>query len=238
MARQEKVSSKDGWMDGWMNPKDDRRRRKWKRKRAGQILNLQREKTRREYIKMLTERSKKRGIRSERVQSGESDTAGETDIQGGLPLYLAPPLAPQEADTSLHPFDRSQKGGWIEEWRGVKERDEWRRKRAKRGWAADGHLNARPPIYWKSGREGWSHTNMVKLFEQNAASHLLKWILVCTNCLQAFTDYAVLSDPKRKMEMLVRWASRPSSLGDIVVQNWPRRRIPRFLWPLLCTFLC
>lgn len=38
------------------------------------------------------------------------------DVQGGLSLSLAlsPPLSPRarrEADTSLHPFDRSQKGG-------------------------------------------------------------------------------------------------------------------------------
>lgn len=75
-----------------MNPKEDDRRR-WKRKKrecSGQILNSQREKTRHECVKMLTEQSKKRGITSERVQSGESDMAGETDIQGGLscPLRL------------------------------------------------------------------------------------------------------------------------------------------------------
>lgn len=62
------------------------------------------------------QKKKKRLIRSERVQSGESDTAGEMVIQGGLSLSpvspdLSPPLSPREADTSLHPFDRSQKGG-------------------------------------------------------------------------------------------------------------------------------
>lgn len=64
--------------------------------RPGQILNSQREKTRHECVKMLTERSRKRGIASERVQSGESDTAGEMDVQGGLPLppHVSLPLSP------------------------------------------------------------------------------------------------------------------------------------------------
>ena len=78
------------------------------KERSVQILNTPRAKTRHECVKMLPEWSKKRGISSERVQSGESDTAGETDVQGGLSL---PPDSPQEADTSLHPSDRSQKGG-------------------------------------------------------------------------------------------------------------------------------
>lgn len=53
----------------------------------------QREKTRHECVKMLRERSRKRGIPSERVQSGESDTVGETDVQGGLSLPQSPPLS-------------------------------------------------------------------------------------------------------------------------------------------------
>lgn len=36
---------------------------------------------------------KKRGIASERVQSGESDTASRTDGQGGLSLHWSLPLS-------------------------------------------------------------------------------------------------------------------------------------------------
>lgn len=49
-------------------------------------------------------------------------------LSTSLPLSLSP----READTSLHPFDRSQKGGWIEEWRGVKERG-WAEKKEGEG---------------------------------------------------------------------------------------------------------
>lgn len=53
-------------------------------------------KQRRECVKTLTERSRKRGMENERVQSGESDTASESDVQGGLPLspvFLPPSLS-------------------------------------------------------------------------------------------------------------------------------------------------
>lgn len=53
----------------------------------------------------------KRGMARERVQSGESDT----ESRGGERTYRvvrpAPPPSPREADTSLHPCDRSQEGG-------------------------------------------------------------------------------------------------------------------------------
>lgn len=132
---------------------------------------------------MLTERSKKRGIASERVQSGENDT----DVQGGLPLSPSLSLRPS---TSL-PLSLSS-GGWhfpSSVWplteggmnRGV-ERGERAGRGAKGGWAADGHLNARLPIYWKSGRDGhtnngWTlarkHGRKQLELVQNAATHLL-----------------------------------------------------------------
>ncbi len=69
-----------------------------KREHSVQILNSQREKTRHECVKMLTERSKKRGIASERVQSGESDTAGENGRTG---WSLSPPCLSLGLSTSL-----------------------------------------------------------------------------------------------------------------------------------------
>lgn len=133
------------------------------RKHSGPILNSPSDKTRHECAKKkkLMEWSKK--ARDCKWKSAVRwKWYGESNGRTGWSLtpLVSPPvslprslsLSHREADTSLHPFDRSQKGGWIEEWRGVKERDERRRKGPKRGWAADGHLNARLPIFWKNER--------------------------------------------------------------------------------------
>lgn len=99
-------------------------------------MRKKKKKTRHECVKMLTERSRKRGIASERVQSGESDTA---DVQGGLSLSprrslrrstSLPPRSPREADTSLHAFDPLTEGGMN---RGVERGERAGKKRAAKG---------------------------------------------------------------------------------------------------------
>lgn len=105
------------------------------KERSVQIRD-ERRKTRHECVKMLTERSRKRGIASERVQSGESDTA---DVQGGLSLSprrslrrstSLPLRSPREADTSLHAFDPLTEGGMN---RGVERGERAGKKRAAKG---------------------------------------------------------------------------------------------------------
>lgn len=161
-----KVDAQDSMRRRWMSPKeDDGRRWKWKREKAfwpdSELTEWQNETWMCEGKKKLMEWSKK--ARDCKWKSAVRwKWYGESNGRTGWSLspLVSPPvslprslsLSHREADTSLHPFDRSQKGGWIEEWRGVKERDERRRKGPKRGWAADGHLNARLPIFWKNER--------------------------------------------------------------------------------------
>lgn len=167
-AKRERKSEERGckWGRKWSESKDDRRRRRseggGEKERSVQIRD-ERRKTRHECVKMLTERSRKRGIASERVQSGESDTA---DVQGGLSLSprrslrrstSLPLRSPREADTSLHAFDPLTEGGMN---RGVERGERAGKKRAaKGGWAADGHLNARPADLLEE-RERDTHTTL------------------------------------------------------------------------------
>lgn len=215
-------------------------------------------KTRHECVKVLTERSEKRGIASESVQSGESDTAGEMDVQGGLPLSpcLSVRLSPSLSSGGWHfpssvwplteggmnrGVERGERAGWAEKKRG-----------AKGGWAADGHLNARPPIYWKSGggrhkQRVDTHINMDANSFATATHFLLVFRGVGTR--NRFKTFAFVRPPQALIEMLVREASRwPSSLRDAPcnhatltsrVQIWPRTlTVPHPpISPSLC-FLC
>lgn len=238
-------------VDGWINPKEDDRRR-WKWKRAfwpdSEVTERENKTWMRENVDGAEQKARDNEWKSAVRWKWYGGWNGHTgwSLSPPLSLYLSPPLSPREADTSLHPFDRSQKGGWIEEWRGVKERDEWRRKRAKGGWAADGHLNARLPIYWKNGREGWSNINMVKQSVHNAATHLFL-VDTCVHKLSSGVETQNCSKTlffqpgtNRKIEMLVQWASWwPSSLRDvpcnhdILVEIWPRHPIHVFFFLLV-----
>lgn len=141
----------------WVNPEMTGR---WRQRRESsvQILSSLTAKTRHECVKMLTEPSKKQRMVGESVQSGENDT----DVQGGLSLStpvcpaVSPPLCPSLSSGGWH-FPSSvwplTEGGMN---RGVEwgERAGWGVKGGRVGY---GHLNARPPIYWKSERDTQKH---------------------------------------------------------------------------------
>lgn len=115
--------------------------------------------------------------------------AGEADIQGGLScplsLYLSPPLSLREADTSLHSFDQSQKGG---KNRGVEKKE------------GEGRMSSRRT-------SKCSPADLLEEPEGTQLAHAAATHLLLVETYEHLSESLLLSAVHRRINTLGRWVS-------------------------------